>query len=308
MPAARVVLLLPDSHNPYMQLSAEAASRAAEKLGVPIDIQFAEGDFTIQVRQVYAAIRGASRPAILMVTPVQESALGTLSEQAVQAGVGWFWLSRSLGNEAALRDRYPQVPVCLVSPDQGEAGRIQARQLRALLPNGGHVLYVQGRMTNQSSKLRAEGFRGTVKRQATGIEIIGELDGNWSASDAQQAVTRWMRVMRPTSLRPQAIVCQSDAMATGVLDALKLLGAELGDPELLRLPVLGADGLRAIGRHMVDSGLLAATLLVPVTTERALLLADAFLQRGERPPAQVILTPEAYPDEATMIRRWRRTA
>ena len=29
MPAVRVVLLLPDSHNPYMQLSAEAASRAA---------------------------------------------------------------------------------------------------------------------------------------------------------------------------------------------------------------------------------------------------------------------------------------
>jgi ABC-type sugar transport system substrate-binding protein len=308
MSTGHVVLLLPDSRNPYMQLSAETAAKVADRLRLSLDIEFAEGDFTAQVRQVYGAIRSVPPPTILMVTPVQESALKTLSEQAVEAGIGWFWLSRSVGNETALRSKFPDVPVCIVTPDQSELGRIQARQVRALLPTGGQILYVQGRMTNQSSRLRAEGFRDVLRRPGVRIEVIGELDGNWSAQDAQQAVTRWLRVMRPTTLRPDAIVCQNDAMAGGVLDALTTLGAELADSALPRLPVLGADGLRAIGRHMVDAGLLAATIQVPTTTERALLLAQAFLERGERPPAQVVLTPEAYPDEQKMIRRWRRSA
>jgi ABC-type sugar transport system substrate-binding protein len=291
-----------------MQLSAETAAKVADRLRLSLDIEFAEDDFTAQVRQVYGAIRSTPPPTILMVTPVQESALKALSEQAVDAGIGWFWLSRSVGNEDLLREKHPDVPVCMVTPDQSELGRIQARQLRALLPTGGRVVYVQGRMTNQSSRLRAEAFRDLLHRTGTGIDIIGELDGNWSATDARQALTRWLRVMRPTSLRPDAVVCQNDAMAGGVIEALKALSTELGDPAVARLPVFGADGLRAIGRHMVDAGLLAATVQVPTTTERALLLAQAFLERGERPPAQVVLTPEPYPDEQKMIRRWRRSA
>jgi ABC-type sugar transport system substrate-binding protein len=298
------VLLLPDSRNPYMQLSAEAASQLAERLDISIDIQFAEGDFTTQVRHVYMAMRSVPRPAIVMVTPVREAALKTLSEQTIDAGIGWFWLSRSLGNEAELRQKYPALPICLVTPDQREAGRIQARQVRALLPGGGHILYVQGRMTNQSAGLRADAFRDALR--GSGVEIIGELDGNWSGPDAGQAVLRWMRVMRPTTLRPQAIVCQSDAMAVGLLETLGAATAEGLD--LGRLPILGADGLRAIGRHLVDAGQLAATILLPITTERALHLAAAFLDRGERPPAEVVLTPTPYPDEATLVRRWRRTA
>jgi ABC-type sugar transport system substrate-binding protein len=309
MPARRhVVLLLPDSTNPYMQLSAEAASRAADRLGVSLDIQFAEREFTTQVRQIYSAIRGIPRPSIVMVTPVQESALRTLSEQTVDSGIGWFWLSRSVGNEKELRARHPQLPICMITPDQREAGRIQARQVKALLERGGRLLYVQGRMTNQSARLRAEAFRETLARGGSGLELIGELDGNWSPDAAKQALDRWMQVMKPTRLRPDAVVCQSDAMATGILAGLKALAEATGEPALARIPVLGADGLRAIGRHMVDAGQLAATILLPITTERALQAAAAFFDNGELPPAEITLEPVPYPEEAVMVRRWRRTA
>ena len=307
MPTRHVTLFLPDSKNPYMQLSAEAASRIAEKMQVSLEIQFAEGDFTIQVRQLYTATRAVPRPAVVLVTPVQESALQSFSEQTVGAGIGWFWLNRSVGNENALRAQFPGVPVCLVSPDQPEAGRIQARQVKTLLPAGGRVLFVQGRMTNQSARLRAEAFHAALKTSGS-LEVIGELDGNWSADGAKQAVTRWLDVMRPTRLRPDAVVCQNDAMATGIFEVLQALAAKIAEPELARVPVIGADGLHAIGRHMVDVGKLAATTLLPTAADRALQAAAAFFETGEMPPAQIILPPAGYPDEATLIRRWRRTA
>jgi ABC-type sugar transport system substrate-binding protein len=307
MPTRHVVVLLPDSRNPYMQLSAEAASRSAERLRLTLDIQFAEADFTTQVRQLYLATREVPRPDFVMVTPVQEAALKTLSEQTVAAGIGWFWMNRSVGNERELRARFPEIPVCLVSPDQREAGRIQARQARSLLTQTGRVLFVQGRMTNQSARLRAEAFREALKRYP-GLEVIGELDGNWSAEGAKLAVTRWLDVMRPTPLRPDVVICQNDAMAGGVLDALSDVAKKAGEPELAKLPVIGADGLHALGRHMVDIGKLAATTLLPITADRALQAAAAFLDNGDMPPAEIILPPAAYPDEATMVRRWRRTA
>jgi len=307
MSTRHVVVLLPDSRNPYMQLSAEAAARSADRLRLSVDIQFAEADFTTQVRQVYVSTRAVPRPDLVMVTPVQESALKTISEQTVAAGIGWFWMNRSIGNEKELRGRYPGVPICMVSPDQREAGRIQARQARSLLPGAGRVLFVQGRMTNQSARLRAEAFHEALKRYP-GLEIIGELDGNWSADGAQQAVTRWLEVMRPTPLRPDVIICQNDAMATGVLEALRGMAERAGEPDLARLPVIGADGLHAIGRHMVDIGKLAATTLLPITADRAMQAAAAFADAGDLPPAEIILPPSAYPDEATMVRRWRRTA
>ena len=307
MPTRHVVVLFPDSRNPYMQLSAEAASRAADRLRLTLDIQFAESNFTTQVRQLYLATRAVPRPDVVLVTPVEEAALKTISEQTAAAGIGWFWMNRSVGNEKELRARFPELPIGLVSPDQKEAGRIQARQARALLSGPGRVLFVQGRMTNQSARLRADAFREDLKRYP-GLEIIGELDGNWSAEGAQQAVARWLDVMRPTPLRPDVVICQNDAMATGVLEALPAAAVRMEEPALAHLPVVGADGVKAVGRHMVDVGKLAATTLLPITADRGLQAVAAFLDSGERPPAEVILQPAAYPDEATMVRRWRRSA
>src|SRR5688572_33510526 len=110
MPTRHVAVMLPDSRNPYMQLSAEAAARCAERLRVTVDIQFAEADFTTQVRQLYTVTRGIPRPDMVLVTPVQESALKTISEQTVAAGIGRFWLNRSIGNDKKLRARLPEVP------------------------------------------------------------------------------------------------------------------------------------------------------------------------------------------------------
>jgi len=301
-----VALLLPDSKNPYMQLSAEVAKSAAARLGLRLAIHFAEGDFTTQIRQVHAAARGEQPPRIFLVTPVQEAALHSLSVQLAARGHGWFWLSRSSGSHGELRQRFPNVPSCLVSPDQMEAGRIQARQLRALFPSGAHVLQVQGRMINQSAQLRSEGLLDEVKRSGVPIDFVANLDGNWSAADTKTCVSQWLKTAVSSRHRIDAIVCQSDEMATGVLEVLRELGPEARPRLARRLPILGCDGLRGVGCRLVDEGQLAATTILPTTTEKSLQLCDAYFATGALPPAEVILPPLPYPDEATLVRLWRQ--
>jgi ABC-type sugar transport system substrate-binding protein len=301
-----VALLLPDGKNPYMQLSAEVAASTAARLGIRLETHFADGDFTQQIRQLHAAARGEQPPRIFLVTPVQEAALHGLSAQLAGRGHGWFWLSRSSGSHDDLRQRFPKAPTCLVSPDQVEAGRIQARQLRALFPSGAHVLQVQGRMTNQSAQLRSAGLLEEVRRSGVAIDFVANLDGNWSAADTRACVGQWLKTAVSSKQRIDAIVCQSDEMATGVLDAIRELRPDARGRFAQRLPILGCDGLRAAGCRLVDEGQLAGTTILPTTTEKALQLCDAYFATGAMPPAEVILPPVPYPDEGTLLRRWRQ--
>jgi ABC-type sugar transport system substrate-binding protein len=82
-----IALFLPDSKNPYMQISAAAAEAAAAQQGLSLEIHFAEGHFGVQVHQIYAATRAGPRPRILLVVPVQENALNVVSPQVTRRRV-----------------------------------------------------------------------------------------------------------------------------------------------------------------------------------------------------------------------------
>jgi ABC-type sugar transport system substrate-binding protein len=163
-----------------------------------------------------------------------------------------------------------------------------------MLPRGGRVLHVLGRMSNQSARLRTEGF-DEILRDSPSIEVVARLDGDWSADAARQAVSRWLSMVGARRRWPDAIVCQNDAMANGVAQGLRALESELGEPALSRLPVVGLDGLLSVGQALVDSGTLVATTVLPFTSDAALEAAALYIDTGELPPASIVLSPSAYP-------------
>jgi len=304
-----VRLLFPDADNPAEQLQAEQATIASDRLKITLDVEFAGGDFALQVRQIYKATRqDVEKPDVVIVMPVQEAALKTLSESTVASGIGWVFLNRSAGNVPALRQLKPGIPVSLVTPDQKEIGRIHARQLRRLFPEGANILYVQGRVTTSSAEARHAGLREALASPGPKIEVVSALDGNWSAKDTQATLVRWLQLMLPAKLRVDAIVCQSDFMAMGAIEALKVMADKMGNPALRSLPVIGCDGMTSVGKKLVDEGRLSATVVVPTTADKALeLVVQAHRENREMAP-EVHLPPRGYPDDATLIRRNRQTA
>src|SRR3982751_4138081 len=91
-------LFLPDADNPYQQLQANAAMETAARLGASVEVDYAQGDFSLQVRQIFKATRhDGPLPDVVMVMPVQESALKSLSETTVGLNIGWVYLNRCAG-------------------------------------------------------------------------------------------------------------------------------------------------------------------------------------------------------------------
>jgi ABC-type sugar transport system substrate-binding protein len=153
-------------------------------------------------------------------------------------------------------------------------------------------LYVQGSKANLSAAERFQGFREVVDPRR---EIVGVIDGNWTAEDARGAVERWLHVMLRSVPRLDVIVCQNDAMAIGARAALRAAAeAEAAPAGLAAIPVIGCDGLPEVGRKLVDAGELAATVWIHDVGRQAVRTVDD-RQRGVPVPAEQVLTPFPYP-------------
>ena len=61
------------------------------------------------------------------------------------------------------------------------------------------------------------------------------------------------------------------------------------------MPVLGCDGLEDVGKRLVDTGRLKATIVFPITAGTAIDLLAGWYRGGTAFPAEVVLAPRPYP-------------
>jgi hypothetical protein len=184
-----------------------------------------------------------------------------LATRILQKGVGLIVLNH--GREelvAALRANYPRLPVTLVAIDNVEFGRMQGRQLRALVPKGGTVLYVRGNPFDTACRDRTTGTQEELR--AGGGFIVEEIDANWDADLAEPGVYKWIMSPIRRQMALHAVVAQNDHMGQAARQALLRVAGDLRRPELAHVPILGGDGLPDFGLRWVKEGVLTATVCV----------------------------------------------
>jgi ABC-type sugar transport system substrate-binding protein len=299
-----ISLFLSDSTNDYdLAIQAEVQSEA-ERSGWRVDSFFAEGRIMAQIKQIYSCIwsEPGRRPLAVIVLPVRDNSLDRVARDAARTRIGWVCLNRKMGNLRELRAEFPSVPIALVSPDQLEIGRIQGRQFRALLPQGGNILYIQGSSVTSSAQARLAGMREVVA--GSNVEVKDVLDGNWKADDTERTVGGWLRmVMGSKSAKLDLIAAQSDRMAIGAINAVQSAAEYLRRPEIGRIPVAGCDGLPLVGQRLVNEGKLVSTIIVPATGKAAAQMIQRAFGNGEMPPPEIILSPRPYPELAQLSPR-----
>lgn len=306
MATTRVAVFLTDDRNDFLRMVQTDALVEGRRLGLEVDVAFAGNDPIVQIQQIYASLRetGTNRPVAVLVMPVNDDSMARVARAAAGAGVGWVSLFRRSPYFEELRRTHPDVPVVVASPDQTAIGRIQGRQMRALLPEGGKVLFVKGMASSSSTLERVAATEEELR--GSRIEIASEIDGKWSEEVAAQEVERWLRLLGSfKDKRLGLVACQSDAMARGALRAQQAAAAVLGRPEMTRVPVIGADGLPDGGRQMVDAGILAATIVLPSPAGPALQALERALSKGVPAPAEILLASSGYPDEQVLATRAR---
>jgi ABC-type sugar transport system substrate-binding protein len=292
------LLSLITDDNDYQIEQAAAAQDTARQLGVNLEILYAQSDSVTQSQQLLTAIQGpgASRPDAILFEPAGGTGLPQVATAAVAAGIGWCILNRDAPYTTDLR-RTAKVPVFSVGTDHREVGRIQARQLAALLPVGGLVLYIQGPSENFAAQQRTAGIQ---EAKAASIQFT-LLRGQWTEASAFRSVSSWLRLTTSQKARLEAVVAQNDTMAIGARKAIEAHVSEAERDHWLRLPFLGVDGLPKTGQAWVRSGLLTATIVCPPNTVPAVEVMVHALQNGIQPPERKYMTPRSFPEVEDLL-------
>jgi ABC-type sugar transport system substrate-binding protein len=293
-----LALCLVDPENDFQQLLRVEAEAAAARSGLGLEVHHTGHDLGAQLRRLEALIARPAPPDAILVLAVRDQGLAKPARAAVRAGISFLYLNRTEDDvEAVRRDAAPSATAAVVCTDEVETGRIQGRQYRRLLPDGGRVLYVEGSHRSLVARDRTAGLREATRD--TALELV-TLEAGWTAAEAREAVGRWLGIAARGGLRLDLVGCQNDQIAIGTLDALAAMAGELGRLELAQVPVAGCDGTPAVGQALVRQGRLAATVCLPRSSGRAVECAARFLLHGEAPPALVTLSAWSFPEEPTL--------
>ncbi|HEY1800322.1 MAG TPA: substrate-binding domain-containing protein [Terriglobales bacterium] len=286
------VVSLTTNDNDYQMEQAASAAEAARRLGVGLELMYAESDSILQSQQLLKIIQSSpeSHPAGILFEPIGGTALPQVARAAASAGIAWVVLNREVDYIAELRRSY-KVPIFAVTSNHEEIGRIEGKQLTALLPNGGTALYIQGPAESLAAKQRTAGMCET---KPDNIQLK-MMKGNWTEGSAHKALSAWLKLSTSLQTKVDVIAAQNDAMAVGAKKAFQELSEEAGRDRWLSLPYLGCDGVPKTGQSWVKSGLLAATVVNPANTGQAIEMLTHALQTGTTPPERTFTTPRSFP-------------
>jgi ABC-type sugar transport system substrate-binding protein len=286
MKKLKILVSLVSNENEYQREQSRVANDAAQRLGVDLQVIYADGDAINQGQQILEAIQAPPtlRPDAVICHPAG-TGLIQVAQAAISAGVGWAIVNREVDYLATLRAS-SKLPSFCISADQREIGRIQSRQMVAFLPQGGLVLYIQGPTGNFSADERTHGMQ-TTKPANLQVRMIR---GRFTEESGYQAVKQWL-TLSTSRQTPLDMVCsQNDAMALGARRALE---EEKALPH--GLVFTGCDAAGEIGQDRVRKGILAASIVLPPTAGLAVESFVNAFQTGMQPPEQTILKPTSFP-------------
>jgi ribose transport system substrate-binding protein len=283
-----VVVALTTRDNDYQAEQSASATEVASRLGVKIDVIYADNNAVNQCQQLVKIIQDkAQRPDAILVEPVG-TPMYQVAKAAVAAGIGWGILNREADYIPELRRAAP-VPVFAVSPDQEEVGRIQGKQLAAFATEG-NILYIEGPSSSSAANLRTKGMLST-KPSKVEVKV---LKADWSERGAHQAVKSWLSLSTSNRLHIRAVVCQNDAMAMGAREAFASL-PKAAREQSLNIPFTGCDGVPKTGQEWVRSGQLRATVVIPPMAGLALEMLAKAVNTGSMPAERTLCAPRSFP-------------
>ncbi len=285
-----VSLITEDSD--FQREQAAAAKEVAERLRVDVRICYAENDAIKQNQQLFEVIQNPSSGVnAIVVEPAGSTALPQVARAAVDAGLGWVLLNRDDASLSELAARSKN-PVFSVKDDPEETGRILGQQLRALVPNGGDVLCIQGPTSNPVSAQRLDGVNETKPDNIT-LKLL--RSPYWTEAAGFQTVTSWLRLSTSQHGEYAAVIGQSDLIALGARRAFQEFPNLNARDRWLSLPFLGVNGLK-VGQNAVRGKLLAATVAIPPSTTPAIELLVQTYKTGQPAPRLTLVRPSSYPN------------
>jgi ribose transport system substrate-binding protein len=290
------LISLTNDDNDYQQEQAAAAEKTARRLGVDVKIIHASNDPLVQSQQLLQYVQDSSiaKPDAIMFEPAGGTAFPQVARAAAAAGIGWVILNFDVDYILELRRQY-KVPMCTITSDHEEIGKIQGMQFAALLPNGGSVLYIEGPNNSSAAKQRSIGMN---KSKPANVQVK-TLRANWTEESSYKAVTSWLRLQTSQHSRIDLVGAQDDSMAMGARKAFSEI-AESDRARWMKIPITGCDGMPKTGQAWVRNGSLAATIYIRPNTDLAIEMLVETFKSGTMLPDRKVTEPESIPSLAEL--------
>jgi ABC-type sugar transport system substrate-binding protein len=290
MTKLRVLLSLITQENDYQREQAASAEEAARRLGVELQVVYANGEAIIQTKQILGVLHpnATDRPDVIIVEPAG-TGMTQVARTANQKNIAWVLMNRSATNLVPAAER-TSAPMGCIELDNVEVGRLQGRQFAALLPSGGTVFYIEGPPTDVSKQRRA----GVQETMPANIELQA-VRGRWTEESGVHAMEVRLKIKGSRPPDVGVIGCQNDAMAMGARKAIEALPPGSQRDLWLQLPFTGCDGVPTSGQLWVQRGSLAATIVSPPLAGRAMDLVLDAITNGRPMTEHTLVNPTSYP-------------
>jgi ABC-type sugar transport system substrate-binding protein len=291
MKRLRIVVSLPND-NAYQHEQGVVAKAAGERLGLDVQVLHARDDSITQSQQLLASIQSGSegRPDALLVEPVTGTGLPRVAEEAIANGIAWVISNSDVDYISKLR-KNSRVPVFLVTQGQHEIGRVQGKQMGALLPLGGNVLYVEGPSMSSVAAQRRDGMESAKP----GNVQITTLRSKWSEEGAHQSAEAWLRLATSRAEKYGLVAGQTHELALGARKALQSTGNEEQKKRWIEVPIIGI-GVSSHVKRLVDRQVLAAAVVTSVTMELAIKTLVRAIETHAQPQERSVVEVSSYPD------------
>ncbi|HEX4003734.1 MAG TPA: substrate-binding domain-containing protein [Candidatus Acidoferrales bacterium] len=299
MKKLRFVLSVP-GETMYLRAQTAAAQATASRLGVDLQVVSAQMDAVAQGQQLLSFVqsRADARPDAIIMEPVSAAGLPRVAEAAVAAGIAWVVSNAHVDYIGPLR-KTAKVPVFQISQDHMEVGQIQGKQIGAILPKGGAVLYLRGPAMSWWATKRFEGMESTKPRnvEVRSLKVLAS-----TAEGAHNAVSSWLNLTKQRPEGTQLIVSQNTDFLTGATKAFEttVSGADLA--KWLALPRTGV-GVSERSRPLVDQGALCASVVTSLTLDRAVEMLARAMKEGSQPPEHTFVEAYSYPNVDVLAKR-----
>ena len=304
MKKLRFVVSLTTRDNDYQAEQAAAAQEFAARLNIDLELLYAENDAILQSQQLLKIIQSSTdpHPDGIIFEPVGGTAMPQVARACASAGIAWVVLNREVDYIADLRRSY-KVPIFSLSSDHEEMGRIQGKQISALLPNGGSVLLIQGPAENLAAKQRTTGMYET---KPVGVQVK-TMKANWTEASSHKVVSSWLKLSTSQQSDIQLVAAQDDAMGMGAKKAFEEIADSVQRDKWLAIPRLGIDGMPDTGQVWVQRGLLTATIVVPTNAGKAVEMLAHALQTGVMPPERTFVGARSYPTIEELAKKAKKS-
>ena len=184
--------------NHFQLLQEETAVSEGRRLDLDVEVAFAPG--FDQLRTLKRRIIDATTtPLDAVVTEPANTATMDMILNELKGKLGLVILSAwGPSIELAASSWGQGLPIGGVGTDHAKVGEIQGRQVKALLPEGGRILYIAGPPRSSAAQQRLEG----LKSQLTVNILVEEIAaGQWTESDGIVAFNDWYRVAKARNPR-----------------------------------------------------------------------------------------------------------